>query len=90
VSLSIIAIACASVHRFSSSDCVGTGSIASASATCGGARRATHEGTWSLLRSGALLRYERPKEGARIVMALDAQVFALCLTVVSLFLSLVL
>ena len=71
-------------------DCVGVGSLACAPATYGGARRATQEATWSLLRSGALLKYERPKEGARIAMALDALVFALSLTVVSLFLSLVL
>lgn len=71
-------------------DCVGVGSLACAPATHDGTRRATHETAWSLLRSGALLRCERPKEGARVAMGLDALVFALSLTVVSLFLSLVL
>ena len=42
------------------------------------------------MRGGALVGHERPKEGARIAMALDALVLALTLTVVSLFLSLVL
>jgi hypothetical protein len=89
-SLSIIAVAFASVHRSSSSAIAWSPQRGLCTRNPQWARRATHKATWSLLHSGALLECERSKEGGRIAMALDALVLALSLTVVSLFLSLVL